>query len=970
MSETPEDDDWLERLVELEDDTARRTFFAARPELRTAETVERISNETLRRLRIDLEQAERLVAAAGWLAEELGDGRGRALVLKDSGHLHYLGGRYEEALASYRSAAEHFRCLGAELDAAVALNSSLQSLAYLGRYDEAFAAAAEAREVFERHHDELLLARLDSNEGNVLVRLDRNAEARERYEAALSVFRHHGDPQDMAAALLNIGVSSIELSDHSRALVAYRELSAHCARNSLTLVGARADYNVAYLHFQRGEYARAIELYRLTRERCRQAGVLPYELALCDLDEAEIDLELNLTMEGDRLARRAREAFDDLGMTYEAGKARVLLAIAAGQSGDAELALELLVEARARFVEQANPVRVAMIDLYRASILLSMERPREAGELAHQALEVFAGARLERPGGLAELLAAQAWLEQGQLEAAREGCRRAIGAFEATSARASLGRACFVLGRIEEARGESEAAYAAYRRSRATLEQLRGHLRGEELKIAFLSDKVEVYESLVWMTLERQPGTAGHATAFALIEQAKSRALADLLASRSSSLPGSVAGAATAAEQTRRRREELNWCYREIHRRELEPRPGATEDAGGEDATTSPAARRIEALRRRGRGLEQDLLEALSELHAQDAELGSLQGAGALDLESIRATLPPGALLLEYFETRGRLYACLLDRERLVVRAAGDAARVREILNLFRFQLSKLRIGGEFASRFAARMQRATLAHLTELHAALIAPIADELEAEHLIVVPHGPLHYLPFHALFDGEHYLCDRFAISYAPSASVFAMCRRRTGARQRDALIFGIPDPRAPNITDEVETVARALPDARVFLGEEANEDRLRTLGPGCRLVHIATHGVFRLDSPMFSAVQLGTSRLTLFDLYHLELGAELVVLSGCGTGLHVIEGGDELIGLTRGLLYAGARSVLVTLWDVDDLSTSRFMAALYRHLEDCDNRAQAVRRAMREHRENYPHPFYWAPFVLIGDPFVIS
>ena len=114
-------------------------------------------------------EAERLVAAESWLAEELGDERGRALARKDSGHLHYLGGRYQQALAGYRGAAEIFRGLGAEVDAAVALNSSLQSLAYLGRYDEAFAAAAEAREAFERHGDELLLARLDSNEGNVLV---------------------------------------------------------------------------------------------------------------------------------------------------------------------------------------------------------------------------------------------------------------------------------------------------------------------------------------------------------------------------------------------------------------------------------------------------------------------------------------------------------------------------------------------------------------------------------------------------------------------------------------------------------------------------------------------------------------------------------------------------------------------------------------------------------------------------------
>lgn len=956
---------WLEQLAELPDYAARRSFFADRRELRTPEAVERLSREVLRRLRIDLVQAQRLVAAADWLAEELDDERCRALVAKDRGHLHYLGGRYDEALAEYRAAAERFRHLGADVDAAVALNSSLQSLAYLGRYDEAFRTAAEARKVFERHGDELLLARLDSNEGNVLVRLDRNADARERFEAALAVFRRGGDPQDMAAALLNVGVSSIELSDHPRALAAYRELSAHCLRHELPLIGARADYNVAYLHYQRGEYARAIELYRQTRERCRRTGVLPYEMALCDLDEAEIDLELNLTTEGERLARRAHAAFEELGMVYEAGKALVLRAVAASQADRAEEALELFDDARARFVEQANPVRPALIDLYRAIVLHREGRHEEAEELAQQSLGVFVQAGLESKAGLAELLLAEARLGLGKPDASRQACRRALDRFEAVAARASFSKASFVLGQIEEARGESGAALAAYRRAHETLESLRGHLRGEELKIAFFRDKTAVFESLVWMTLDRRPDAAGREAAFAFIEQAKSRALADLLATRSHSLPGSVAGAAEAAERTRQLREELNWSYHEIHRRELESLPRAG-GGGGEE----PRARKLEELRRRSFGLEQGLLEALSELHAQDLELGSLQGAQTLDLESIRAALPQGAQLLEYFEARGRIYACLVDRERLVVRAVADAARVQKSLNLFQFQLSKLRLGGEFMVRFAERMQRATLGHLTDLYTELVAPVADALAAEHLIVVPHGSLHYLPFHALFDGERFLCDCHGISYAPSGSVYAMCRRRPGAGGGEALILGVPDPQAPSIADEVEAVARSLPDAHLFVGEEADEERLRSLGPGCRWVHIATHGVFRLDNPMFSAVHLGTSRLTLFDLYHLELGAELVVLSGCGTGLHVIEGGDELIGLTRGLLYAGARSVLVTLWDAHDASTAVFMAALYRHLEDCGNRAEAVRRAMRELRETHPHPYYWAPFVLVGDPFADS
>src|SRR5205814_2244200 len=123
------------------------------------------------------------------------------------------------------------------------------------------------------------------------------------------------------------------------------------------------------------------------------------------------------------------------------------------------------------------------------------------------------------------------------------------------------------------------------------------------------------------------------------------------------------------------------------------------------------------------------------------------------------------------------------------------------------------------------------------------------------------------------------------------------------------------------------------------------RPRPSRPRPRFIHLATHGRFRRDNPMFSSVQLGTSRLSLFDLYQLDLPAELVTLSGCGTGLNVTEGGDEVLGLVRGLLYAGTQSALVTLWDVHDLSTSEFMTAFYSALAS-EDKGVAVRRAILE------------------------
>jgi CHAT domain-containing protein len=222
----------------------------------------------------------------------------------------------------------------------------------------------------------------------------------------------------------------------------------------------------------------------------------------------------------------------------------------------------------------------------------------------------------------------------------------------------------------------------------------------------------------------------------------------------------------------------------------------------------------------------------------------------------------------------------------------------------------------------------------------------------------------VPFHALFDGERYLIDDHTVSYAPSASIYTVCTRKAVNDSGAALLMGVPDQNAPSILDELRALSTILPHPKLFVGNAASEYVLKKAGPGARLVHIATHGYFRQDSPMFSSIRMGNSYLSLYDLYHLHLPVELVTLSGCATGLNVVAAGDELIGLARGLFQAGAQSLLLSLWDVHDQSTAKFMAEFYREFQAGEDKATAMRNAMLRVRESYPHPYQWAPFVLMG------
>ncbi|MGH7867634.1 MAG: CHAT domain-containing protein, partial [Candidatus Dormibacteraceae bacterium] len=323
-----------------------------------------------------------------------------------------------------------------------------------------------------------------------------------------------------------------------------------------------------------------------------------------------------------------------------------------------------------------------------------------------------------------------------------------------------------------------------------------------------------------------------------------------------------------------------------------------------------------------------------------------------------------GAALIEYYSTGDRLVAAVLTRTSIEITPITVLSRVIHFLPLLRFQLSKFRMGATYTQRFEQPLLQATNSHLEALYSELIAPLHRHLHAKHLIFVPHGPLHFLPFHALKNGESYLCDTHTVSYAPSATVFALCQEKPASDLPSSLVMGIPDERAPHILDEVQSVAAILPQTDLFLGAEASTEVLKKRGSRSGLLHIATHGSYRQDNPMFSGIRLGDSYLNLYDLYQMRLSARHVTLSGCATGMNFVAAGDELLGLQRGLFCAGAASLLLSLWDVHDRSTSELMQAFYKDYMATHEMAGSLQAAMKHLREQNPHPYFWAPFVLVG------
>ncbi|MCU1309102.1 MAG: repeat-containing protein [Candidatus Angelobacter sp.] len=939
----------LPKLARLETETARKNFLDANRALVRADVVEWLTEVVRQQARINVHETLVIADFTVDLARRLTNPSALAQSLRAKANALYIAGQHREAINHHEQAMKIFRRQGQASELARTLSSSIQPHLLLGEYQQALQASEEARRIFLAERNHWRLARLELNAGNILHRQDRLQEALERYEHAYRYFlpNRQKDPEGVAVALHNMAMCLISLNDFRRAMDVYQEARQFSEQHNMPLLVSQADYNIAWLYYLRGDYSIAIDRLRSTRETCRKSGD-NYHFALCHLDLSEIYLELNLAEEAAEIAQAGISLFEKQGMGYEKAKCMANLAIAYGQQGKAVHALEMFARARETFVAEQNQVWPSLIDLYQALVLFNEGRYFESRRLCQSALEFFQTSPLIGKAVLCRLLMARLQISVSDLASAERECLEAEALLQRIESPNLKYQVHVLLGQIFSLSNRPEQSYSAYQQARVALEVLRSSLRGEELKMAFMKNRLEVYEGLVDLCL-LDPSPARTEEAFQYIEQAKSRSLVDLMSRLGSRASAPHESQSDLVRQIGRLREELNWYYHRIENEQLQ----------GAESTSA----RIDELQVLARQHEAEFVRVLRELPTAEAES---VGAPAVScsIAEIRAQLPPDSILLEYYRVKDQILVAVLWNDDLQIVPITLTTRVQKSMRLLQFQLAKFRFGREYVKNFEQPLLEATQAHLRDLYKELIAPVRPLLHAaKHLVIVPHEFLHYIPFQALMDEDEYLIDCFTLSNAPSATVFAKCQARTFDDQHGALIMGVPDAAAPFIQQEAEAIASTMPDSNLLIGPQATAAALRTLGLSSRIIHIATHGFFRQDNPLFSGIKLGDSVLSLYDLYQYRLPAELITLSGCATGLNVVTGGDELLGLVRGLFAAGAGSLLLSLWDVDDESTADFMASFYgRRLKGMSY--PAALQGINDLRKKHPHPYYWAPFVLTG------
>jgi tetratricopeptide (TPR) repeat protein len=875
--------------------------------------------------------------------------------------VHSANGEFEEDLRLTKAAHDGYAVLGMNLEALRTNVGKMAALLELGRYREALDAGQVVLDAVNgksklqvtptRQQADLLTALVQQNRGGCLEYMGRYDEALEAYAIAEERYQTLGMTERIGQVRSDRGAILLSLGRGREALAAQEAAAAIFSVADLTLSQAKVLGNIGETHLQLANYARSLKTFEQARRLLISVDALAEE---CFLLRSTADAYLALNLHSEALAsyREANGLLRSLGMDHDRARALWGMGSALIALSELEKAEEALTEAARLFAAAGNVPMLSGVMLEQASLLEARPNHEAALAMASRALELVSEdawpvqqvyARLR----LADLLLPDTAAAEPHLLAARGPAERLALPQLRYRLNERLGHLRRLQGRDEEARRMLEAAVDE-------IEHLRGAVAQDAMRASFLQDKTAAYEDLLLLHLARNDEESAR-RAFAVAERAKSRALTDLLTGVVKE-PGTIAD-----DATERRIHDLQSELNVVYTRML--------DDTDEGKHETP----FQGLRGRAVELEREITQL--RLRTAAATADPFAPPAASDSSE---HLPSDETLLAYHIVGDEIMGFVNAQDGVLraVRHLGSAATVAGLVQQLDLQWDRFGAHKEFVERHGALLERLTRQVLASLYGELVRPLEPHLNEaastaskgtgapRRLAIVPHGLLHRVPFHALFDGERYLLERFEISYAPSAKVYSLCQQRFSRGLDKALALSVVDPSIPAVTEEVQAVARHLPHAEVLSDERATMEALRTKAPDCDVLHLACHGMFRSDNPMFSSLKLQDGWLTAADVLHLDLEGALVTLSACESGRSEVFAGDELIGLTRAFLRAGAATLVASLWVVQDATTVSLMDKWYEHLRKGVGRAAALRNAQLALREKYPHPYYWAPFVLIG------
>lgn len=517
-----------------------------------------------------------------------------------------------------------------------------------------------------------------------------------------------------------------------------------------------------------------------------------------------------------------------------------------------------------------------------------------------------------------------------------------LGLIQSSGATADAGdpRSLYIRGLFHEMQGDNDGALEAFLRAVDALERDRRDLQDEQSRGTFLEDKIDFYYPPMLHLLDR----GQYAAAFNLLERSRSRAFADLLGSRTLTLADSLEHELFG--QAMNLRAQIAVLQKDLFEKQNQP-------------DREKFSKEITETETRIQRLEQEHDTVLQQMGTRVPRLKTLVSPPLPTLETIQRNLRQEQYeILEY----------LVQESQIVLwHIRGDAIQVKSVF-LPRTEIIKK--VGVLRNTLSDVNEDFDITTAQELFLFLIQPVLKDIHTEHLVIIPHDDLNHLPFQVLQDpkDQTFVGERFQISYAPSASILM---ELSGTEQLiDQQLFAIADPGIAVAPGEVTAIAALYPNRhQTVIDRLMSETEFKAQINGHDLVHISVHGTFNAQEPMLSYLQLqqdndNDGRLTAAEMFGLPLkNTQLVVLSACATGRAKTTHANETLGMVRALVYAGAQTLILSSWEVDEDSTALWMKNFYLAAQS-HSLGEAARQALVAVKSQYAHPYHWGAFSMIG------
>jgi CHAT domain-containing protein len=860
----------------------------------------------------------------------------RPFCLWVSGIADLTRGKLEPAIENLNTAGSAFLDTGREHESAQARVATLMALALLGRYDEAVAIGETILKVLDKYGDDIAAGRIEMNLGNIVSRRDLHLQAEKYYLSARKRFIRVGDTSSQIMAENGLAITYAQLNDFKRSEKVFAGALEIARRGNMLLTEAEIEASMGNLALFRGRYDEALRFLELSRRKYEELG-MPHQTAVAGLEIADIYRELNLTPEALDIYAEVSETFSRLKLQGEEARARANFGRAAAALGLTAAARSNLKRSARLYEREKNKTGAGATMLIEAGLEIAQNNPEKALAIVRESEKLLASSESLRHKLASGLLKAEALGRTGHRMRSEKLLADTVKEAETHEQSNIVLAGLNSLGKLARARGDNKTAKGYFKKAVALVERLRAPLAAEQFRMAFMANKLEPFENLALIHI----GENNFHEAFLFTEKAKSRALAEILGQDSEIIQADISPAAS--NKLAQMREGLNWYYSRLGR-------AADAEIGRLQDQIKLREKEIAALMRR--------IESTLGVRGKTSRAG-------IDLKGLQDRLGDAQVLVEFIEHEDVFSAFVIDGK--IVRFAGRLTRSEEIIKLLEglhFQFGAMRYGKQIPKKFMADLKNRTDTYLQKLYDLLIRPLEGYTGGRDMVIVPAGALYYVPFHALCDGPAYVVESREVVYSPSAAVWLALQEKPRRKPKNALLMGFADEAIPLVNREINTLKKILPRNLSLTGKSATFAAYIKNAPRFDLLHLACHGQFRPENPLFSSLHLADGWITVRDICAQRLRAGLVVLSACETGMNKIFAGDEILGLARGFLSAGASSLVLSLWTVSDEATSRLMKRFYENLQLGHGVAASLRIAQIEFIGRGEHPYLWSPFAVIG------